>query len=168
MSDAFYLDKSDPASWKALNGLALKVREATEAAGLPRSLVELLNVRISQINSCAYCLDMHSRLALEAGESDDDVLDGGTIFAEGMDANLYTLGVSAPLGAGKVMASWAMADFDDRDGFDAEKQNIYSIGYTYNLSKRTNVYAIGSYAKNLYGIDDTKSTVAGIGLRHQF
>jgi AhpD family alkylhydroperoxidase len=69
MSDAFYLDKSDPASWKALNGLALKVREATEAAGLQRSLVELLNVRISQINSCAYCLDMHARLALEAGET---------------------------------------------------------------------------------------------------
>src|SRR3546814_14996806 len=49
------------------------------------------------------------------------------------------------LGAGKVMASWAMADFDDVDTFygpdGAEKQQIYSLGYTYALSKRTNVYA---------------------------
>src|SRR3546814_1379930 len=76
------------------------------------------------------------------------------------------------LGAGKVMASWAMADFDDVDTFygpdGAEKQQIYSLGYTYALSKRTNVYAVGSYAKNVLGFDDTKSTFAGVGIRHQF
>jgi AhpD family alkylhydroperoxidase len=32
-------------------------------------LLELLNVRISQINGCAYCLDLHVRKATEAGES---------------------------------------------------------------------------------------------------
>ena len=55
----FFLDKSDTASWKALNGLSLKVKEATEAAGLGTRLIELLNVRISQINGCSFCLDMH-------------------------------------------------------------------------------------------------------------
>jgi len=93
---------------------------------------------------------------------------GGNVFREDADANLYTLGVSAPLGAGQIMAAWNMADFDDVNGADFDKQNVYSIGYTYNLSKRTNLYAIGSYAKDLYGIDDTKSTVVGVGLRHQF
>lgn len=65
----FFLDKSDTASWKALNGLSLKVKEAAEAAGLDTRLIELLNVRISQINGCAFCLDMHSRMALEAEET---------------------------------------------------------------------------------------------------
>ncbi len=65
----FFLDKSDLGSWKALNGLSLKVKEAAEAAGLGTGLIELLNVRISQINGCAFCLDMHSRMALEAGET---------------------------------------------------------------------------------------------------
>ncbi|MCC3280380.1 carboxymuconolactone decarboxylase family protein [Arthrobacter sp. zg-Y40] len=65
----FFLDKSDPASWRALNGLALKVAEAAEHAGLPRSVMELLNVRTSQLNGCAYCLDLHVRLAREAGVS---------------------------------------------------------------------------------------------------
>jgi AhpD family alkylhydroperoxidase len=68
-ADPFYLDKSDPGSWRALNGLALKVATAAEAAGLARATVELLNVRVSQLNLCAFCLDLHVRLALEAGVS---------------------------------------------------------------------------------------------------
>lgn len=73
MSDAssaqhpFYLDKADPASWKALNALAAAVREAAAAAGVGRDVVELANVRISQLNGCAYCLNLHVRLAEEAG-----------------------------------------------------------------------------------------------------
>lgn len=69
MTEHFFLDKSDPGSWRALNGLALKVKSATDASDIPRSVVELLNVRVSQINGCAFCLDMHSRYALDAGVS---------------------------------------------------------------------------------------------------
>ncbi|RAX44625.1 carboxymuconolactone decarboxylase family protein [Arthrobacter sp. AQ5-06] len=64
-----YLDKQHPAVWRALNGLGLKVREAADAAGIDRKTIELLNVRTSQINGCAYCLDMHMRDAVEGGES---------------------------------------------------------------------------------------------------
>ena len=38
-------------------------------AGLDLKLIELLNVRISQINGCAYCLDMHVTDAIKGGES---------------------------------------------------------------------------------------------------
>ena len=69
LADPFFLDKSDTGSWKALNSFSLKVKEAAEAAGLETKLVELINIRISQINGCSFCLDMHTRLALEAGES---------------------------------------------------------------------------------------------------
>lgn len=62
-----YLDKTVPEAWKALNALALKVAAAAEAAGLERETIELMNVRISQLNGCSYCLDMHTRLAIEAG-----------------------------------------------------------------------------------------------------
>lgn len=64
-----FLDKQHPALWRALNGLGLKVREAAEAAGLDGKTVELLHVRVSQLNGCAYCLDLHARDALGAGES---------------------------------------------------------------------------------------------------
>jgi len=37
--------------------------------GLPESLVNLIKLRASQINHCAFCLDMHSKDALAAGET---------------------------------------------------------------------------------------------------
>ncbi|CAM5603772.1 Alkyl hydroperoxide reductase AhpD OS=Streptomyces fumanus OX=67302 GN=GCM10018772_17430 PE=4 SV=1 [Streptomyces fumanus] len=45
------------------------MRGAADAAGLDRSLVELINLRVSQLNACAYCLDLHTRAALRAGET---------------------------------------------------------------------------------------------------
>jgi AhpD family alkylhydroperoxidase len=69
VTEHLYLDKQHPALWRAISGLGLKVQEAAEAAGLGPGLLELLNVRISQINGCAYCLDLHVRKATEAGES---------------------------------------------------------------------------------------------------
>jgi AhpD family alkylhydroperoxidase len=64
-----FLDKQHPALWRALNGLGLKVREAAVASGLDDQTVELLNVRISQLNGCAYCLDLHVKKAVQAGET---------------------------------------------------------------------------------------------------
>lgn len=43
--------------------------KATEAAGVPRKLAELLSLRASQINGCAVCLDMHSRALVKLGET---------------------------------------------------------------------------------------------------
>ncbi|MGB3289129.1 MAG: porin [Burkholderiaceae bacterium] len=96
------------------------------------------------------------------------------LTGEGLKVNSYLVGVTAPIGNGKIMASWQMADPrsnpDSWAGTDREtaKQQVYSLGYTYNLSKRTNVYAIGSYAKHAAFLPDAKSSVLGVGLRHQF
>ena len=38
------------------------------------SLMELINFRVSQINNCGYCLDMHSKEALAAGETTQRLL----------------------------------------------------------------------------------------------
>ncbi len=38
--------------------------------GLEQSLIELVKMRASQINGCAYCIDMHSKDARAAGETE--------------------------------------------------------------------------------------------------
>jgi len=97
----------------------------------------------------------------------------GELFAKGFKANSYMLGLSAPLGDGsKVFTSWqhikpknnklVMVTADD------ETTNVYSVGYTYDLSKRTNLYSYASYATNYYFTDGVKSTAVGVGLRHRF
>lgn len=40
------------------------------ASGLEESLLELVKMRASQVNGCAYCLDMHSKDARAAGETE--------------------------------------------------------------------------------------------------
>ncbi|HWZ36798.1 MAG TPA: carboxymuconolactone decarboxylase family protein [Bradyrhizobium sp.] len=40
------------------------------SSGLPKNLIELVKLRASQINGCAYCLDVHSRDARKAGETE--------------------------------------------------------------------------------------------------
>jgi AhpD family alkylhydroperoxidase len=39
-------------------------------SGLERSLYELVKTRASQINGCAYCIDMHTKDARKAGETE--------------------------------------------------------------------------------------------------
>lgn len=62
------LGKAAPAAYKAMGVLAREVKFFTERAGLERPLFELVKIRVSQINGCAYCLDMHHRGALAEGE----------------------------------------------------------------------------------------------------
>ncbi|MFE5914878.1 carboxymuconolactone decarboxylase family protein [Streptomyces wedmorensis] len=64
-----YLDKRSPAAYQALVKTADAVRTTAAEAGLDRILVELVNLRVSQLNGCAYCLDVHTRAALRAGET---------------------------------------------------------------------------------------------------
>jgi len=105
--------------------------------------------------------------------SDAGLVGAGSLqFADGFRANSYLVGLSAPIGgASNIFASWQMVDpKNDKlmgEG-DDEKMNVFSLGYTYDLSKRTNLYAYGSYAKNYGFIDDAKSTAVGVGLRHRF
>lgn len=42
---------------------------AVGESALPRELAELVRVRASQLNGCAYCIDMHTRDALAGGDS---------------------------------------------------------------------------------------------------
>ncbi|MEU6974941.1 MULTISPECIES: carboxymuconolactone decarboxylase family protein [unclassified Streptomyces] len=68
-SGRIHLDKQSPAAYRALVGTADAVRATAADAGLDRILVELVNLRVSQLNGCASCLDVHTRAALRAGES---------------------------------------------------------------------------------------------------
>lgn len=96
---------------------------------------------------------------------------GTLAFNDGLKVNSYTVGLSAPIGsASTIMANWMMADPSNEGTrqWGNDKQNVYSIGYTYNLSKRTNFYALGSYANGVNFQDELKATQVVAGIRHRF
>jgi AhpD family alkylhydroperoxidase len=62
---------SVPGALQALRAFS----ETSAHPDLPRTTLELVNLRVSQINGCSVCVDMHSQALKEAGESD------GRLFA---------------------------------------------------------------------------------------
>lgn len=58
--------KAAPGAARAMYGLGTYL----EGCGLEPSLMELVKMRASQINGCAYCMDMHSKDARAKGESE--------------------------------------------------------------------------------------------------
>jgi len=58
--------KIDPRAYHAMAGLESYVRNS----GLDPKLLELVKMRTSQINGCAFCLDMHSKDARAMGETE--------------------------------------------------------------------------------------------------
>ncbi|AWI76843.1 porin [Parazoarcus communis] len=84
-------------------------------------------------------------------------------------AKYWMLGVSAPVGVGKVMASYN--SYKDLDGLKGEA-DMWAVGYEHPLSKRTKVYAIYASIDN----DDTTKSVDGsdyqkglqVAIQHRF
>ena len=58
--------KVTPEAYQAMAGLGRYVRQS----GLEPKLLDLIRTRSSQINGCAYCIDMHSKDARAAGETE--------------------------------------------------------------------------------------------------
>ncbi|MEI9890205.1 MAG: carboxymuconolactone decarboxylase family protein [Caulobacteraceae bacterium] len=73
--------------------------KAVEAAGLEKSLLELVKVRASQINGCAICLHMHADEARQHGETEDRIL----MLGAWDEAGLYTAREKAALAWTEVL-----------------------------------------------------------------
>lgn len=82
--------------------------------GLEHSLIELVKMRASQINSCAFCLHMHSKDARAAGESEERL----HLLAAWRESSLYTPRERAALAWTEALTLVAQtgapdADFED-------------------------------------------------------
>src|SRR5512142_640356 len=66
MSSRIEFTKASPGAYRTM----LSMQEYVHGCGLEASLLELVKMRASQINGCAYCLDMHSKDARAAGETE--------------------------------------------------------------------------------------------------
>jgi AhpD family alkylhydroperoxidase len=66
MESRLNFHKSGPDAMKAMSGLEQQVARS----GLEKPLVELVRLRASQVNGCAYCIGVHTADARKAGESE--------------------------------------------------------------------------------------------------
>jgi len=57
--------KEEPLYWDMMAKIDKRLYEST----IDRSLIEIIKIRVSQINKCAYCIDYHTQEALKNGET---------------------------------------------------------------------------------------------------
>ncbi|PWL38550.1 hypothetical protein DKG77_09820 [Flagellimonas aquimarina] len=65
MSERIQIDATEPLAYKAIFGL----EDYMNQSGLSKMHYELIKIRASQLNGCAFCINMHTKEALKNGES---------------------------------------------------------------------------------------------------
>src|SRR5262245_2205629 len=83
MSDRIAYAKASPEGYKAFGA----VHVAVQKCGLAPDLIDLVYLRVSQINGCAYCIDMHTRDLLKLGVAVEKIVlvpvwrEAGAVFS---------------------------------------------------------------------------------------
>jgi AhpD family alkylhydroperoxidase len=129
MSHRLDYAKAAPEGYKAYFG----VYTAVQKSGLPKELIDLVYLRVSQINGCAFCIDMHSRDLLKSGLAVDKLVlvpgwrEGGALFSARERAALAwaeTVTRVADTGVPDAEYRAAAAEFNEKELADL----TYAIG----------------------------------------
>lgn len=99
--------KVAPAVFQAMRG----VQQVVNESGLEHSLLELVKLRVSQINGCAFCIDMHFRDALKAGETEQRLF----LLNAWAETSLYTPRERAALRWAETLTRLAGGHVTDED-----------------------------------------------------
>jgi AhpD family alkylhydroperoxidase len=120
MSNRINYAKVSPEGFAAFGAVYATVQKS----GLPKTLVDLVYLRVSQINGCAFCIDMHSRDLRKAGLPIEKLAlvsvwrDGGGLFTPRERAALAwaeTVTRAAETGVPDVAYDAAVAEFSDKE-----------------------------------------------------
>ncbi len=74
--------KASPGAYQAM----LALQAAIDKSGLEKPLLELMKIRASQINACAFCLHMHTKDARKLGEREERIY----LLDAWRESSLYT------------------------------------------------------------------------------
>ena len=137
-----YLDKAFPDVYKALIAMSKQAEAAAESAGLQPLLLELVKLRASQLNGCAYCLRKHSRIALSMGESPDRI----AVLSVWRDTDYFTEAECAALAITEeitliadVTSGRRPADVDHPELTDAQVAAVRWLAIAINAFNRVSI-----------------------------
>jgi AhpD family alkylhydroperoxidase len=108
--------KAAPGAYQAVVALN---RYVVRESGLPPLLVDLIKLRASQINGCAFCVDMHATDARKAGETEMRIY----LLNAWRESSLYSPRERAALGWTEALTLLAQTRAPDAD-FEAMKQQF--------------------------------------------
>jgi AhpD family alkylhydroperoxidase len=99
------VEEAAPEVYKAL----LRLEQAVQASGIDKKLLHLVKLRASQINSCAFCMAMHTREAIGDGDHPDRV----ALLSGWRETDLFTPREQAALAWTEAVTAPNSGDIDD-------------------------------------------------------
>ncbi|KQS76395.1 carboxymuconolactone decarboxylase family protein [Rhizobium sp. Leaf383] len=107
MQPRFDINAVEPDCFKAIMGLEMYVQKS----GIEKRYLDLLKIRTSQINGCAYCVDMHVKEARKAGFSDQWI----ALIGVWKESSLYSEKERAVLNWAESMTNVSVTGIPDQD-----------------------------------------------------
>ena len=102
-----------------------------------------------------------------------NTLNNNLVFDENIAVNSYLLAFTMPAGQdASLFGAWRIVNplnnMRQYSVVPINIQNSLSLGYTYNFTKRTNLYVYTSYTSNYATVEGVTSLALGVGIRHKF
>lgn len=133
--NAVNLSKQHPILYQQLVTLSSQADAAVADAGLDPLLAELVKIRVSQINGCAFCLRMHTRDALKKGETTDRL----AVVAAWWESQYFSSSERAALALAEEVTDLPVPaghDWDDGSLTDAQASAISWLAVAMNAWNR--------------------------------
>jgi len=116
--DRLFIDKQSPEVYRSMSAVAAEASATAQAAGLDPLLVELVNIRISQLNGCGFCLDLHVRRAVKNGETPQRL----AVLPAWRDVDLFSPTDAAALALAETITTLPDHHERERDRIRAREQ----------------------------------------------
>ena len=135
------LSKQHPTPYKQVTALSKEADDAIVRAGLDPKLGELVKLRVSQINGCAFCLRMHTRDALAMGETTDRLV----VVAAWWESQYFTEQEQAALALAEDVTRLPVPDRRAWDNGSLTEEQVSAISWLAIVMNTWNRIAIRSH-----------------------
>lgn len=135
------LSKQHPDAYQSVLALNKESEEAVARAGLDPLLAELVKIRVSQLNGCAFCLRMHTRDALAKGETSDRL----AVLAAWWESQYFTEQERAALALAEDVTRLPVPARDDWDNGSLHDEQVSAISWLAIVMNAWNRIAIRSH-----------------------
>lgn len=135
------LSKQHPTTYSSVLALNKEAEDAFLAAGLDPKLAELVKIRVSQLNGCAFCLRMHTRDAIAKGETADRL----AVLAAWWESQYFTDQEQSALGLAEEVTRLTVPERTDWNNGSLTEEQISAVSWLAIVMNAWNRIAIRSH-----------------------
>lgn len=137
------LGKKHPDLYRDVVTLNEHVMEAMSIAGLDPVVADLVKIRVSQLNGCAYCLRLHTRDAIAHGVSTDRI----AVLAAWWESQYFTGQERAALALAEEVTRMPVPERNEWDDGSLDDEQVSAVSWLAIVMNSWNRIAVRSHYK---------------------